>query len=721
MNATQDAVEADGFDLRALLARRRHLPVIRQNEVAECGLCCLAMVARFHGHRFEMSDLRRRLPISIKGATLESLVGIAEALQLDSRPLQVALEALDQLQLPCVLHWDMNHFVVLARVTRRGLVIHDPAVGERRMSFADASRHFTGIALELSPSADFTPAEARPPTRLSDLVGKLVGLGPAIAQVLGLAFAMELLAVAMPFQLQWIVDHALVAADRPLIATLSLGFLGLVLLRAIIDALRGWLIATASTQINFQWMGNVFGHLLKLPISYFERRHLGLIQSYFGSIDHIQRTLTTGFTQAVIDGLLVMGTGVMMFLYSPSLSLIALGALLCYGLVRRLAFTHQRDAVAEEIVCDGRQHTHFLETVRGIQAVRLFGRASQRRIGWTNMLAEQFNARLRAEKVQVLQRAANAGLFGIESVLIVWLAALAVLRAEITLGMLFAFLAYKQQFSTRSAELVDKLVELSMLRLHAERVADVVQQPQELAEARGHVDLRGVEPSIELRGVSFGYSAVEPEVLSGIDLFIEAGESVAITGASGCGKTTLTKIVTGLLEPTGGTVFLGGQPLRNIGLANYRGIVGTVMQDDTLFTGSLADNICFFEPVPDIERIEQCARLAAVHEEIMGMPMGYHTMVGDIGSGLSGGQKQRVLLARALYRRPRILVLDEATSHLDVLNERSINETIKAMRLTRIIVAHRPETIDSADRVVVIEKGRVVRNLANRSRIAGLA
>jgi ATP-binding cassette subfamily B protein RaxB len=711
--------QAAPFDPRLFLGGARKLPVILQNEVAECGLCCLAMVARFHGHRFEMGDLRRRVSLSIKGATLEGLVGIAELLQLDARPLRLGLEALNQLQLPCVLHWDMNHFVVLARTTSRGIVIHDPAVGERRLSFAEASKHFTGIALEHLPAADFTPVDARRPLRLSTLVGRVVGLRQGVVRVLGLALAMELLAVAMPFQLQWTLDHALLAADRPLIATLGLGFLALVLLRAGVDALRGWLIASLSAQMNYQWMGNVFGHLLKLPISYFEKRHIGTIQSYFGSIAHIQRTLTTGFTQAVIDGLLVAGTGVMMFLYSPALSAVAFAALLAYGLVRRLAYRRLRDATAEEIICDARQHTHFLETIRGIQAVRLFGRARQRRIGWSNMLAEQFNAHLQAEKVDVLQHAANAALSGVENVLVVWLAALAVLRADMTLGMLFAFMAYKQQFSQRSAAMIDKLAELSMLRLHTDRVADIVHEPGEPDDAGPEANLSSLTLDLELRGVCFGYSSSEPDVLAGIDLRVAAGESVAITGASGCGKTTLTKILTGLLEPTSGEVLLGGQPLRRVGLKNYRALVGTVMQDDTLFTGSLSDNICFFDPNPDTAHIEHCARLAAVHDEILGMPMGYHTLVGDIGSGLSGGQKQRILLARALYRRPRILVLDEATSHLDVTNERSINETIKSMRLTRIIVAHRPETIESADRVVVIEKGRVVRNLAHRSRLVG--
>jgi ATP-binding cassette, subfamily B, bacterial CvaB/MchF/RaxB len=688
------------------------LPIILQTEVAECGLAAVAMVAHYHGHRFSMADLRRRAPISSKGATLHSLMNLAQAMHLTSRALKLDMDGLPQLTLPCVLHWDMNHFVVLKHVGRKHMTVHDPAVGERRLSHAAFAKHFTGVALELLPSSDFKPVDVRAPVRLRALLGRVVGLRRGVLQVLGLALALEIVAIAMPFQLQWVIDQALLAVDRDLIGALGLGFTLMVLLQAGISALRGWLIATLSTHMNFQWLGNVFGHLLKLPMAYFEKRHLGAIQSYFGSINQIQHTLTNSFAQAVVDGLLVVGTLAMMLLYSVKLAAISLLAVVIYAVVRKLAFHSLREATAEEIVCDAKQHTHFLETVRGIQGVRLFGRGEQRRMGWMNMLAEQFNAHLRIEKIGVLQRTAHVLLFGLENVIIIWLAALAVLRTELTLGMLFAFMAYKTQFSQRMAALIDKLFELSMLRLHTERVADIVLTAPERDDVNTEADLSRMDTHIstriELINVSFRYSPTEPEVLSNVNLSIKAGECVAITGPSGCGKTTLVKIMLGLLEPTSGEARLGGHPLQRLGLKNVRNIMGVVMQDDTLYTGSIADNISFFDPQPDDALIEHCAQMAAVHDEILSMPMGYNSMVGDIGSGLSGGQKQRIFLARALYRKPRILVLDEATSHLDVANEKRISHTIQALQLTRIILAHRPETIASANRVILMEAGRVV-------------
>jgi ATP-binding cassette, subfamily B, bacterial CvaB/MchF/RaxB len=350
--------------------------------------------------------------------------------------------------------------------------------------------------------------------------------------------------------------------------------------------------------------------------------------------------------------------------------------------------------------------------------VRLFGRAAERRMGWQNMLADEFNAGLREKRLGIAQQGANDLLFGALHVVLVWLAARAVLDQQFSVGMLFAFLSYQDQMISRFAALIDKLFELRLLGLHLERVADIVHTPTEprgdaqglagLAAAEPALDTAAAAPGIELQGVAYRYAASEPDVLHDVSFRIDAGECVAITGASGGGKTTLVKVMLGLLPPTQGEVRVDGVPLRSYGLERWRARVGTVMQDDTLFTGSLADNICFFDPQPDAQRITEVARLAAVHDEIERMPMGYATLVGDIGTGLSGGQKQRILLARALYRRPSVLVLDEATSHLDIFNEQAVNQAIQGLQLTRIVIAHRPETIRMAQRVLHLQGGRLM-------------
>jgi len=696
------------------LGLRRHVPVILQTEATECGLACLAMVAVSLGLDIDLPSLRLRFGLSRKGANFESLVSVAAALGLASRPLKLDMHNLRELQLPCILHWDMNHFVVLTAVSARRIVVHDPAVGVRTFKPAEFAPHFTGIALELSPGEGFAPQSERVHFTLRGLMGRITGLNRGLAQILALALALEVVVIALPFYLQWVIDQALLAADRELLAVLALGFGLLVLLQAGIGAVRGWWVATLSARLNFQWLGNVFGHLVRLPLEFFEKRHVGHIVSCFGSISVIQKTLTTGIVQALVDGLMVAGTLLMMGLYSPALMAVSLVAAALYGLLRWSVFRALREASAEEIIHAARQQTHFLETAGGIQSVRLFGRGEQRRAGWMNMLADQFNAGLRVARVHVAHETAQTLLFGLERVVVVWLAARMVLDAGFTVGMLFAYLAYKELFSARVAALIDTASELAMLRLHGERVADIALAQAEAGEAPSaiEVDLGRRAARIELRNISYRYAPTEPWVLRGVDLVVEAGRSLAITGPSGCGKTTLVKVMLGLLAPTEGEVLFDGTPIHRLGLSHYRALIGTVMQEDRLFSGSVADNICFFDAQPDLERIEDCAALASVDAEIRAMTMGFHTLVTDVGTGLSGGQKQRVLLARALYRRPRILVLDEATSHLDLDNERSVNEAVRAMQLTRVVVAHRPETIAVADRVVAMAGGRIARDSA---------
>jgi ATP-binding cassette subfamily B protein RaxB len=699
--------------LRLRFWQGRTVPVLLQTEAAECALACLAMVASYWGYRIDLAGMRRRFPVSLKGSSLKTLIAAAQALGLQTRPLKLEPEQLADLRLPCVLHWDLNHFVVLASLRGAHAVIHDPGLGERRLSRAELSRHFTGVALELVPGSTFRQAEARQRYTLLSLMGHVVGLRHGMVQLLVLAAALQVCALAAPFYLQWVIDEALVAADRDLVTVLALGFLLLAVVQAAMTAVRSWVTTVLGINLNFQWLGNAFAHLMKLPMDYFEKRHLGDVLSRFGSIQAIQHSLTTQFVEGIVDGVLVLAALAVMLLYSAPLAGVAVLAVVLYGALRWALFRRVRDATAEQMAHAARQQTHFLESVRGVQTIRLFDRAQERRIGWVNTLADQFNAELRIARLSISYQGAQTLLFGMERVVVIWLAALAVLDGRFSVGMLFAFLAYKEQFSQRMAALFDKLSDLQMLRLHADRVADIVLTEPEQDAQDVEIDPQRITPAIEVRGLAFRYAAGEPWVIKDLDLDVPAGQCLAITGASGCGKTTLIKLLLGLLSPTEGEIRVGGIALNRLGLTNYRRMLGTVMQEDQLFAGTIADNIAFFDPSPNSERIESCARAAAIHGEIAAMAMGYGTLVGDIGSTLSGGQRQRVLLARALYREPRLLMLDEATSHLDSGNEQLVNAAIRQIALTRIIVAHRSETIAMAQRVVVLDQGRVARDLSS--------
>lgn len=691
------------------------MAAILQSEASECGLASLAMVANAHGLRLDLSDLRRRFPVSLKGATLAQLIAYAGALNFSSRPLRLELDELPQLALPCILHWDLNHFVVLKKVSRGSITLLDPAVGERRLSLEEVSKHFTGVALELTPNADFAPADQRQRVALSALTGKVLGLKRSLLQIFALAVVLELFAITSPMLNQLVVDDAIATHDADLLTVLVVGFALLLVIQTCLGLARSWMVMVLGQSLSLQWASNVFAHLVKLPVEYFEKRHLGDVVSRFGSVASIQKTLTTSVVEAVLDGIMGVAALVMMLLYSVQLSLIVVGSLLLYGLLRGVAYGPFREASAERMVVAARENTHFLETLRAITPLKLFGREQERRARWQNLLVEVQNRDLRTAKMGIAFSTAQTFVSGAENLLVFWLGAGLVMQSGVggasaaspfTVGMLFAFISYKGQFSGRVAALINYAVEIKMLSLHAERLADIALTAPEKDEAPAH-DLAHLEPSIELRQVSFRYGEGEPWILRNVSLKLNAGENAAIVGPSGCGKTTLLKVLLGLLAPQEGDVLYGGVPVRHLGLQNVRQRIGTVMQEDVLLAGSIADNICFFDVQPDMERVQACARIAAVHDDIAAMPMSYQTLVGDLGSSLSGGQKQRVLLARALYKRPKVLALDEATSHLDIANEQRVVQALAQMRLTRIVVAHRPETIASAQRVVAMQRGSV--------------
>lgn len=699
-------------NLHASFWNSQRLPVLLQTEAAECGLACLCMVAGYWGYKSDVGSLRKRYSMSIKGATLKGVIAIASGLALSSRALKLEISDLTQLKCPSILHWSMNHFVVLKSVSVTHAVIHDPAIGMRTLPLSEFSKHFTGIALELTPTSGFKKTDDTRRVSLVALMGRVSGLRGSLSQLVLLGVALQACAMLAPFYMQWLIDEAILTSDRYLIVVLGCSFLLLVIVQTTIGAVRSWATTVIATNLNFQWLSNVFRHLMGLPIEYFEKRHTGDIVSRFSSIQTIQHSVTTQFVEGVIDGLLVLATFVMMFLYSPKLALIASVAVIVYTGIRLSMLGPLREATAEQIIHSAKQDSHFLESVRGVRCLRLFDRNDDRRASWLNTLVDQFNAELRIAKLSISYQAANSLLFKSERIVVIWMGALLVLDNVLSIGMLFAFISYKDQFTDRMASLVDKAFQLSMLRIHAARLADIVLTESEDQAPIFEIDCDKILPSIEFVNVSFRYSESEPWVLHRLSLAIPAGQCIAITGTSGSGKTTAVKLMLGLLEPTEGEILVGGQKISQLGLSNYRKMLGTVMQDDTIFAGSISQNICFFSDSPDSCAIEKCASLAALHSEIVAMPMGYNTLVGDIGTGLSGGQKQRLLLARALYRKPKLLVLDEATSHLDVWNERVVNCAIQALNLTRVVVAHRPETIAMAERVVVLDSGVVVQDLA---------
>lgn len=684
-------------------------PVL-QSEATECGLASLGMVASSHGQEFSLAELRQRFSLSLKGAKLNQLIQIAQQLGFQTRALRLDMDDLGSLKLPCILHWDLNHFVVLEKIKGRKVTILDPAIGKRILPLSEVSEHFTGVALELTPSNNFETRKASPSLSVRQLTGRVSGLWRSLGQILLLSIALQVFVVLGPFLMQWVVDQVLVSADKSLLTVLGLGFGLALLLQIAIGLLRGWSVVYLSSRLGLQWMGNVFAHALRLPLDFFEKRHLGDITSRMSSVQAIQRTLTTSFVEALIDGLMAVVTLGLMLFYSWKLALVTLLAAALYFGIRLIAYRPLRDGTEQQLVASAKQQTHLLESLRGMQSVKVAGTEGQRRSTYDNLMVDTVNHEIRLARMGLGFNSASQLVFGVERIAVIWIGALLTLSNVFSVGMLIAYLAYKDQFAGRMSGLIDKFIEFRMLRLHGERLADIVLTEPEDADIRPELEAPA-DTSIEVENLGFRYADGEPWVLKGCSLTIAQGESVAIVGASGCGKTTLVKLLLGLLKPSEGNIRIGGLNLHKAGPHNIRKIVGAVMQDDQLFGGSIADNISFFDPEMDQAKVEHAARLAAVHDEIAAMPMGYHSLIGDMGSSLSGGQKQRVILARALYREPKLLFLDEATSHLDVTNEHLVNEAVKQLAVTKVIVAHRPETIASADRVLVVHGGKIAQEL----------
>lgn len=688
---------------------RSRVRLVRQTEVAECGLASLTMVANFHGLDVDLGTMRRRFAPSLRGAALRTLIGLADKIGLTPRAVKLPLDQLCNLHVPAVLHWDMNHYVVLERVKRDKALIHNPDGRSVWMPLAEVSNHFTGVALELRPSNNFETGKQRERLRLSQLWQRMTGMKRALVQILVLSLVLQAFVLASPYYMQIAVDNALPALDNDLLAVLAIGFGLFTLINAGASLLRSFVLLVAGTSLGFGLASNVARRLFRLPIDWFEKRHTGDILSRFQSITPIQNMLTQGAVAALVDGVMALLTLALMLWYNAMLAFVAIIAFLLYGASRLVSFSFEREAQEASIVTGGKEQSTMIESLRGMTTLRLFGRETLRHAFWQTRLTDAVNADVRVARIGIWQSTANLVIFGLENIVTVWLAiGLVIDGAGFSVGMVYAYMAYKNQFIQKAAALIDQAIAFKMLGLHLERLSDIALTEEDKSFGVGADTETEMKGKIELRNVFYRYAPSDPLVLDGVNLVVEQGEHVAITGPSGGGKSTMVKLLLGLVEPESGDVLVDGMPMDRFGYKSFHEQVAAVLQSDSLFAGSLAENIALFDDNVDMDRVVASAMAASIHDDIVRMPMQYETLVGDMGSTLSGGQKQRVLLARALYRQPKILIMDEGTAHLDTAHESAVNAAISAMGITRIIIAHRRETIEAAERILVMVGGKLM-------------
>ncbi|MEZ3201863.1 colicin V export peptidase/ABC transporter CvaB [Escherichia coli] len=681
---------------------QRRVPVIHQTETAECGLACLAMICGHFGKNIDLIYLRRKFNLSARGATLAGINGIAEQLGMATRALSLELDELRVLKTPCILHWDFSHFVVLVSVKRNRYVLHDPARGIRYISREEMSRYFTGVALEVWPGSEFQSETLQTRISLRSLINSIYGIKRTLAKIFCLSVVIEAINLLMPVGTQLVMDHAIPAGDRGLLTLISAALMFFILLKAATSTLRAWSSLVMSTLINVQWQSGLFDHLLRLPLAFFERRKLGDIQSRFDSLDTLRATFTTSVIGFIMDSIMVVGVCVMMLLYGGYLTWIVLCFTTIYIFIRLVTYGNYRQISEECLVREARAASYFMETLYGIATVKIQGMVGIRGAHWLNMKIDAINSGIKLTRMDLLFGGINTFVTACDQIVILWLGAGLVIDNQMTIRMFVAFSSFRGQFSERVASLTSFLLQLRIMSLHNERIADIALHEKEEKKPEIEIVADMGPISLETNGLSYRYDSQSAPIFSALSLSVAPGESVAITGASGAGKTTLMKVLCGLFEPDSGRVLINGIDIRQIGINNYHRMIACVMQDDRLFSGSIRENICGFAEEMDEEWMVECARASHIHDVIMNMPMGYETLIGELGEGLSGGQKQRIFIARALYRKPGILFMDEATSALDSESEHFVNVAIKNMNITRVIIAHRETTLRTVDRVISI-------------------
>ncbi len=688
------------------------LPMVRQSSATDCGLACVAMIAGYLGTAVDLVQLRRRFSASLRGATLRDIASVCAALRLSTRAVRCEASELGKLRTPCVLHWRFNHFVVLKAVHRGHLLIHDPSRGIVKEPRAVAAEAFTGIALEVSRGAGFQKASKPSPLKLSGLMSFGTSDYRQFTGGLLLALISELLLLASPLYLQVVIDEVLGRGDRLLLNTLAMGFALLLLFQLAANTMRQLTFQYLSHVTVFDTSARVLHQLMRRSLSWFRSRDLGDVQHRVQSLRSVQDFIVHAAPALVVDTLFILLIMVFMALYDPQLTLLAVAVAAAWCLWRTAILPRMLRVSNEIAAADATVQTHFLETLRASQTVKMLGGDAARVSEWCGHFADATNARMRAGNLQIIDNALRQLLFqGMRLAVIYWLA-MKSLAGDLSIGMVSAFASYLGMFITRTGGIVDRVIGYRLLEVPLGRLADIVfsGEPDDLETdcepSRQLATKRAVACAVELTHVVFRYARHEPAILEDCTYRIPDGGFVAIAGGSGCGKSTLLRLIAGIEKLSSGNLRVGGVSMRDLHRASFLQHTATVFEDDCLMKGSIADNIALFDAERNSAAMRQAARSACVATDIEAMPMGYQTRIGDLGSSLSKGQAQRILLARALYRQPRLLLLDEATSGLDRDTEKRVIDQLLALDATRIAVTHSDQMLQAADEVVWLTNGR---------------
>lgn len=685
--------------------RRRRVPFVQQLHLADCGAASLAMVLGYHGKEVPPDDVRDCLGGGREGVSALALLDAADHFGLRGRAVRLEVEDLDLLPPATILHWGMKHFVVLDRVTRRGAEIVDPAVGRRTIPLDELRRQFTGVAIQLEPAAGFRP-ERRAGSPVGAYVRRVLSHSGLLSRIVVTSMFAQVLVIALPVLTGLIVDRVVPRGDADLLLVISAGIAAITVFGFLASFLRAHLLLQLRTHLDLQMTLDFLDHLLRLPFGFFQLRHTGDLMMRLNSNATIREMLTTTTMSAVLDGFLVLAyLGVLLFTHLK-LGMIVLGLAALRVVIYVATGRKVRELSAEGLRAQADSSNYQVQMIEGIETLKVTGSERRAVEHWSNLFVNVMNVAIRRGGLAAITDSTMGALATASPLILLGYGGHLVLQGELSLGTMLAMNALAVGFLGPVSALVGTALQMQTLRSYVERVDDVLRKEPEQDEDRPAAP--ALSGRIEVQGVSFRYSEVTAWVLSDVSLAIERGSQVAVVGRSGSGKSTLARLLVGLYLPTEGRILIDGEDVTHWSLGSVRRQIGFVSQQPFLFASSLRNNISMSDPGIPLPEIQWAAETACIHDEIMEMPLKYETPVTSGGASLSGGQRQRIAIARALLRHPPILVLDEATSHLDTLAERRLHRNLAKLDATRIVIAHRLSTVIDSDLILVVDKGQVV-------------
>lgn len=689
------------------IKRRRRVPEMRQMTAVECGAACLAMILNYYGYATNISDVQERCGVGRDGLTARAIAKSARQYGLKVRAVSLKLDDFRFVSLPAIIHWEFNHFVVVERWTKRYVDLVDPAVGRRRISHTEFDEGFTGVVLMLEPGPQFTQQSAQRSLSLMSYMRSMLSMRGVLFQIIGASFLLQVLGLCTPLLTAIVVDTIIPSSDKNLLMLLGVGMLLLLLSQGVTKLLRASLIIYLQTRIDTQMALHFFTHMLSLPYRFFQVRLSGDLLSRMSSNAAIRDLLSSQLISTVLDSSSVLISLIALIYLSKFIAgaTVLIGAFQI-GLLLLTAPTVRR-LMQHELMAQGKTQGYMNETLAGIATLKAAGAEERALERWTNLYFDQMNISVRRNYFVSLIGIVFELLYGLSPTLLLWIGAMQVINGSMPIGTMFALNTLANLFLAPLSSLASSGQKLQIAGAHFERIADVLEaEPeQDAQQVRTPPKLTG---RIEVRNVSFQYAPQTPQILKDINVRITPGQRVALVGRTGSGKSTLGKLLIGLITPTQGTILFDKMPLQELNYREVRNQFGVVLQESFIFSGSVRENIAFNHPEMDMAHIIQAAQAAAIHDDIEKMPMGYETLVSEGGSAFSGGQRQRMALARALAHQPAILLLDEATSALDVATERAVEQNLDRFSCTQIIIAHRLSTIRNADLILVLDQGRIV-------------